>query len=129
MATELLVAGFALSGEFSTNNENYKYTSKLINKNSLKFNKVIREKIRSNDYGHTFIFDYEDDVEKTAIAFTLARENLNISKTKEGLYRAKIRSLGQIMIFNNRDQIIDAIYSFPITFTKIFQKEPSESEI
>ena len=129
LATELLVAGFALSGEFSTNSENYRYTSKLINKNSLKFNKVIREKIKENDYGHTFIFDYEDDVEKTAIAFTLARENLNISKTKEGLYRAKIRSLGQIMIFNNRDQIIDAIYSFPITFTKIFQKKPSEIEI
>ena len=35
-ATELLVAGFALSGEYSTNSENYKYTSKLFTKNSIK---------------------------------------------------------------------------------------------
>ena len=128
-ATDLLVAGFALSGEYSNNIKNYKYTSELIEKNPSKFNKVIRENIIGNNYGHNFIFDFEDDAEKTAIAFTLARENLNISKTREGLYRAKIRSLGQIMIFNNRDQIIDAIYSFPITFTKIYSNRPTELEI
>ena len=128
-ATELLVAGFALSGEYSTNSENYKYTSKLFTKNSLKFNEVIRENIKENEYGHNFIFDFAEDSKKTAIAFTLARENLNVSKTKDGFHRAKIRSLGQIMIFNNEDQIIDAIYSYPITFTKIFQNKPTEDQI
>ena len=128
-ATDLLVAGFALSGEYSNNIKNYKYTYDLIEKNPLKFNTAIRENIEKNNYGHNFFFDFDDDNEKTAIAFTLARENLNISKTKEGLYRAKIRSLGQIMIFNNKDQIIDAIYSFPITFTKIYSKEPTEFEL
>ena len=33
------------------------------------------------------------------------------------------------MIFNNDDQIIDAIYSFPITFTKIYQNKPTEEQI
>jgi len=128
-ATDLLVAGFALSGDYSTNEENYKYTSKLFETNNSEFNSSIRDNIKKNNYGHNFIFEYTEDVDETAILFTLARENISLDETYDGLFRARIRVLGQIMIFNNNDQVIDAIYSFPISFTKIFNTRPNGQNI
>ena len=133
-ATNLVVAGFALSGDYENNPENYKYTSKLLEQEftvdgQSVFNQSLKNLISTRNLGHEFIFNLDDQSSKQAIAFTIARENLNIEQTSEGLYRAKIRTLGQIIIFDNSSQKIDALYSFPINLIRIYDKKPSENDI
>ena len=133
-ATSLVVAGFALSGDYENNPENYKYTSKLLEKEFTEngqssFNKSLENLIYNRNLGHEFKFNLDDQSSNKAIAFTIARENLNIEETSEGIYRAKIRTLGQIIIFDNSSQKIDALYSFPINLIRIYDKEPSDNDI